>query len=88
MLKVKRGKGMRRCFVEVSESRHSPLVLARAHTQGCSSPLIHARTKYLYRLILPHFGTVNIPHNHLNHHLGLSQSPLRDHQASQHHQTV
>ena len=45
MLKVKRGKGTRRCFPEVSESRHSPLVLIGAPAQGCSSPLICARIK-------------------------------------------
>jgi hypothetical protein len=32
-------------FFEVSESRHSPLVLVGAPVQGCSSPLIHARIK-------------------------------------------
>ena len=37
MLKVK--------FFEVSESRHSPLVLVGAPAQGCSSPLIHTRIK-------------------------------------------
>ena len=46
MLKVKRGKGTRRCFPKVSESRHSPLVLVGAPAQGCSSPLIHARIKF------------------------------------------
>ena len=45
MLKVKRGKGTRRYFLNVSESHHSPLVLVGAPTQGCSSPLIHARIK-------------------------------------------
>jgi len=35
----------RRCFVEVSESRHSPLVLVGAPAQGCCYPLVHARTK-------------------------------------------
>ena len=45
MLKVKRGKGTRRYFAEVSESRHSPLVLVGAPAQGCSSPLIRARIK-------------------------------------------
>ena len=45
MLKVKREGGTRRCFAEVSESRHSPLVLIGAPAQGCSSPLIHARIK-------------------------------------------
>ena len=45
MLKVKRGKGTRRCFAEVSKSRHSPLVLVGAPTQECSSSLIHARIK-------------------------------------------
>ena len=45
MLKVKREEGTRRCFAEVSESRHSPLVLVEAPAQGCSSPLIRARIK-------------------------------------------
>ena len=45
MLKVKSGKGTQRCFPEVSESHHSPLVLVGAPAQGCSSPLIHARIK-------------------------------------------
>ena len=44
MLKVNGERGTRRCFAEVSESRHSPLVVG-APTQGCSSPLIHARIK-------------------------------------------
>ena len=35
----------RRCFTEVSESRHSPLVLVGAPAQGSCSPLIRARTK-------------------------------------------
>ena len=46
MLKVKRGENTRGCFAEVSESRHSPLVLVGAPAQGCSSPLIHVRIKY------------------------------------------
>ena len=45
MLKVKRRRGTRRCFSEVSESRHSPLVLVEAPAQGCSSPLICTRIK-------------------------------------------
>ena len=45
MLKVKRGKGTRRYFLEVSESCHSSLVLVGAPTQGCSSPLIRAGIK-------------------------------------------
>ena len=45
LLKVKREGGTRRCFAEVSESRHSPLVLVGAPAQGYSSPLIHARIK-------------------------------------------
>jgi hypothetical protein len=40
-----KGLGTRQCFPEVSESRHSPLVLVGAPAQGCSSPLIHARIK-------------------------------------------
>ena len=43
MLKVKRGSGTRRCFSEISESRHSPLILVGAPAQGCSSPLIRAK---------------------------------------------
>ena len=45
MLKVKRGEGTRRCFAEVSESRHSSLVLVGAPAQGCSPPLIRARIR-------------------------------------------
>ena len=45
MLKVKRGKGTRRYFSEVSKSHHSPLVLVRAPAQGCSFPLIRVRIK-------------------------------------------
>ena len=45
MLKVNREGGTRRCFAEVLESRHSPLVLVGAPAQGCSSLLIHARIK-------------------------------------------
>ena len=45
MLKVKRRTGTQRCFSEVLESRHSPLVLIGAPAQGCSSPLIRARIK-------------------------------------------
>ena len=50
MLKVKRGKETRRCFPEVSESRHSPLVLVGAPAQGPSSPLIRARIKCSLRV--------------------------------------
>ena len=35
----------RRCFAEVSNSRHSPLVLVGAPMQGSCSPLVCARTK-------------------------------------------
>ena len=45
MLKVKRGKGMQRCFPEVSKSRHSPLVLIGPPVQGYSSPLIRVWIK-------------------------------------------
>jgi hypothetical protein len=45
MLKVKRGRGTQRYFSEISESRHSPLVLVGAPAQGCSSPLIRVRIK-------------------------------------------
>ena len=44
MFKEKR-RGTWRCFYEVSESRHSQLVLVRAPGQGCSSPSIRARIK-------------------------------------------
>jgi len=40
-----KGRGTRRCFVEVSETRHSPLVLIGAPVQGPCSPLVRARTK-------------------------------------------
>ena len=52
MLKVKKGKGTRRCFAEVSKSRHSPLVLVGAPAQGSSA---------FYGLILRHFVAVNRP---------------------------
>ena len=52
MLKVKRGKETRRCFLEVSESRHSPLVLVGAPAQGSSA---------LYGLILRHSVAANHP---------------------------
>ena len=45
MLKVNRERRTQRCFAEVLESRHSPLVLVGAPAQGCSSPLIRARIK-------------------------------------------
>ena len=45
MLKVNREGGTQRCFAEVSESCHSPLVLIGAPVQGCSSPLIRTRSK-------------------------------------------
>jgi len=35
----------RQCFAEVSENRHSPLVLVGAPAQGSCSPLVRARTK-------------------------------------------
>ena len=59
MLKVKRGEGTRLCFAEVSESRHSPLVLVGAPTQGCSSPLSVQGSSALYGLILSHSVAVN-----------------------------
>jgi len=40
-----RGRGTPRCFAEVSESRHSPLVLVGAPAQGPCSPLVRVRTK-------------------------------------------
>ena len=66
MLKVKRGEGTRRCFIEVSESRHSPLVLVGAPAQGCSSPLIRARIKCSLRvdsLTLRHGESHTTAHN-------------------------
>ena len=50
MLKVNKEEGTRRYFAEVSESRHSPLVLVGALAQGCSSPLIRARIKCSLRV--------------------------------------
>ena len=50
MLKVRRGKETRRYFPNVSESRHSQLVLVGAPAQGCSSPLIRARIKCSLRV--------------------------------------
>ena len=47
---MERERGTRRCFAEVSESRHSPLVLVGAPAQGCSSPLIRARIKCSLRV--------------------------------------
>jgi hypothetical protein len=60
-----KGLGTRRYFLEVSESRHSPLVLIGAHVQGCSSPLIHARIKCSLRansLILHHGESCTTAH--------------------------
>lgn len=45
MLKEKYGSGRARCFLQVLESQHSSLVFVGAPTQGCCSPLSHARTK-------------------------------------------
>ena len=58
MLKVNREGGTRRCFAEVSESRHSSLVLVGAPAQGCSSPLIRARIKCSLQVdsSTPHHG--------------------------------
>jgi hypothetical protein len=50
-------------FYEVSESRHFPLVLVGAPTQGYSSPLVLARTKSSLRddhLPLRHGGSLTI----------------------------
>ena len=66
MLKVKREGGTRRCFAEVSESRHSPLVLVRAPAQGCSSPLIRTRIKcslWIDSLTLRHDESPTTAHN-------------------------
>ena len=49
LLKVKRG-GTQRCFTDVSESRHSSLVLVGAPAQACSSPLIRAKIKCSLRV--------------------------------------
>ena len=65
MLKVKR-EGTRRGFAEVSESRHSPLVLIGAPAQGCSSPLIRVRIKCSLRadsLTLHHGESPTTAHN-------------------------
>jgi len=43
MLKIKRGKGTRRCFSEIPESRHSPLVLVGAPAQGYSEVVLTCR---------------------------------------------
>ena len=43
-------RGTRQYFFEVSESRHSLLVLVGALAQGCSSPLIHVRIKCSLRV--------------------------------------
>ena len=61
MLKVKRGRGTRRCFSEVLESCHSPLVLVGAPAQGCSSPLIHARIKFSLRADSSTLHRVELP---------------------------
>ena len=47
MLESKGGgqENARRCFDEVLESRHSPLVLVGAPAQGSCFPLVHARIK-------------------------------------------
>jgi hypothetical protein len=50
LLKVNRERGTRRCFAEVSESRHSLLVLVGAPAQGCSSSLIRASIKCSLRV--------------------------------------
>ena len=74
MLQVKRGEGTRRCFVKVSKSRHSPLVLVGAPAQGCSSPLIHTRIKcslWADSLTLRHGES---PHNRSQHDLGHPQA--------------
>ena len=66
MFKVKRGKGTRQYFPEVSESHHSPLVLIGAPAQGCCSPLIHARIKCSLRvdsLTLRHGESSTTAHN-------------------------
>ena len=61
MLKVKREGGTRRCFAEVSESRHSPLVLIGAPAQGCSPPWSVQGSSVLYELIFWHSVVVNHP---------------------------
>ena len=66
MLKVKRSRGTRRCFFNVSESRHFPLVLVGAPAQGCSSPLIRARIKcslWADSLTLYHSESPTTAHN-------------------------
>ena len=59
-------RGTRRCFAEVLESRHSPLVLVGAPAQGCSSPLICTRIKCSLRvdsLTLRHGESPKAAHN-------------------------
>ena len=66
MLKVKRGKGTRRYFPQVSKSLHSPLVLVGAPAQGCSSPLIRTMIKcslWADSLILCRSESPTIAHN-------------------------
>ena len=50
LLKIKLEVETRRCFAEVSESRHSPLVLVGAPAQGYSSPLIRVKIKCSLRV--------------------------------------
>ena len=54
------------CFIEVSESHHSPLVLVAAPAQGYSSSLIRARIKCSLRadsLALHHGESSTTTHN-------------------------
>jgi len=44
-IKLVRARRTQWCFTEVSKSRHTPLVLVGAPTQGPCSPMVHARTK-------------------------------------------
>jgi hypothetical protein len=46
-------------FPEVSKSRHSSLVLIGAPVQGYRSPLVLARTKCYYEMILCHSSAVD-----------------------------
>ena len=83
MQKVKRGLA-RRVFSEVSESRHSPLVLVGA-PHRVMLPLDPHRTKCSLRDILLHFGTADSQiANNLFEALTLSTQSSQE----QHHQVV
>ena len=81
-------RGMRRCFADVSESRHSPLVLVGAPTQGCSSPLIRVRIKCSLWVDSSTLRRGESPKSRSQLELGHPQAPLGEHQAPNHHQAV